>query len=82
MKYENSPEEEIEATLFALHAERDDFWLGLRARVRRTGGRDAQLNRLYEDSNARMDALLDKYSGQLAMQECFDNLVVVGDVVT
>ena len=81
MKPELTPEQEIEATLFGLHAERDDFWLGLRARVQRTGGRDAQLNRLYEDSNARMDALLDKYSGQLAMQECFDNLVVVGDVV-
>lgn len=77
MKYENSPEEEIEATLFALQAERDDFWLGLRARVARTGGRDAQLNRQYEDSNARMDALLDKYSGQLLMQEAFENVAVI-----
>lgn len=81
MKYENSPDEEIEATLFALEAERSDFWLGLRHRVARTGGRDAQLNGLYEDSNTRMDALLDKYSGQLAMQECFENLEVVGDGV-
>ena len=82
MKYENNPDEALEATLFSLHAERDDFWLGLRARVQRTGGRDSQLNRLYEDSNDRMNDLLDKYSGQLAMQECFDNLVVVGDVVS
>lgn len=82
MKYENNPEEEVEATLFALEAERSDFWLGLRARVQRTGGRDAQLNRLYEDSNTRMDALLDKYSGQLAMAECFANLEVVGDGVS
>ena len=81
MKYENSPDEEIEATLFALEAERSDFWLGLRTRVARTGGRDAQLNGLYEDSKTRMDALLDKYSGQLAMQECFENLEVVGDGV-
>lgn len=82
MKSELTPEQEIEATLFGLHAERDDFWLGLRARVARTGGRDSQLNGLYAESNTRMDALLDKYSGQLAMAECFANLEVVGDGVS
>lgn len=81
MKNELTPEQEIEATLFGLQAERDDFWLGLRARVARTGGRDSQLNGLWEDSNKRMNDLLDKYSGQLAMAECFANLEVVGDVI-
>lgn len=77
MSYELTPEQEIEATRFALEAERSDFWLGLRARVGRTGGRDAQLNRLYEDSQKRMDHLLDKYSGQLAMQAAFESIEVI-----
>ena len=77
MKPELTPEEEIEATEFALHAERDDFWLGLRARVERTGGRDAQLNRLYEDSQKRMNGLLDKYSAQLAMRAAFENIEAI-----
>lgn len=69
-----TPEEEIEATLFGLEKEREENWLGLRARVERTGGRDARLLLLYEESQKRMDGLLDKYSGQLAMKECFENL--------
>lgn len=76
MSYELTPDEELEATLFALEKEREENWLGLRARVERTGGRDARLLRLYEESQARMDALLDKYSGQLAMREAFENVKV------
>lgn len=72
--HELSPEQELEATLFSLEAERSDNWLGLRERVERTGGRDARLLLLYQESQARMDALLDKYSGQLAMKECFENI--------
>jgi len=70
--HELSPAEELEATLFSLEAERRDNWLGLRERVERTGGRDAQLLLLYEDSQKRMDQLLDKYSGQLAMKAAFE----------
>ena len=71
-----TPDEEIEATLFGLERERADNWLGLRARVERTGGRDAQLLLLYQESQKRMDALLDKYAGQLAMREAFENVKV------
>ncbi len=72
-----SPDEEREATLFALEKEREENWLGLRDRVERTGGRDAQLNLLWEQSQARMDGLLERYFGQLIMQEAFENVAVV-----
>lgn len=70
-------DEQVEATLFGLHAERDDFWLGLRARVERTGGRDAQLNSLYAESNTRMNALLDQYGGLLMLSEAMENVKVL-----
>jgi len=72
-----TPDEEIEATLFALEKEREENWLGLRARVERTGGRDAQLNLLWEQSQVRMNGLLERYFGQLLMQEAFENVAVV-----
>ena len=76
MSYELTPAEELEATRFALEKEREENWLGLRARIGRTGGRDAQLNLLYEDSQKRMDDLLDKYFKQLVMREAFETVEV------
>lgn len=70
-------DEQVEAVLFGLEAERSDFWLGLKTRVERTGGRDAQLNALYEDSNARMDNLLDRYAGLLMLSEAMANVEVL-----
>lgn len=70
-------DEQVEATLFGLEAERADFWLGLKARVERTGGRDAQLNKLYEDSNNRMNALLDQYGGLLMLSAAMENVEVL-----
>lgn len=72
METSPSPEQQREETLSYLERERA-IWLGLRARVDRTGGRDAQLNLLYEGSNNRMDMLLERYFGQLIMQEAFEN---------
>lgn len=81
MKQLNSPEltydEQVEATLFGLEAERTDFWLDLRARVERTHGRDAQLNLRYEESNARMNGLLDQYGGLLMLNEAMANVEVL-----
>lgn len=73
-----SYDEQVEATLFGLQSERDDYWMGLRARVARTGGRDAQLNGLYEDSNNRMNALLDQYGGLLMLSQAMENVVPLG----
>lgn len=67
-----TPKEELEATRFALERECVDNWLGLRARVERTGGRDAQLSNLYKESQERMDVLLEKYFKQLVMFEAFE----------
>lgn len=72
-----SYDEQVEAVLFGLEAERDDFWLGLRARVARTGGRDAQLNGLYAESNNRMNDLLDRYAGLLMLSEAMANVRVL-----
>jgi len=72
---ERSPEEEREQTLANLERERD-LWLGLKTRVERTGGRDAQLSLHYEASNDRMNRLLENYFGQLLMQEAFENVPV------
>ncbi len=70
-------DEQVEAVLFGLEAERSDFWLGLKSRVERTGGRDAQLNRMYEDSNERMNALLDQYGGLLMLSQAMANVEVL-----
>lgn len=72
---ESSPEQEREQTLANLERERE-LWLGLKGRVERTGGRDAQLSLHYEASNDRMNGLLERYFGQLLMQEAFENVAV------
>ena len=71
-------DEQVEAVLFGLEAERSDYWMGLRTRVERTGGRDAQLNGLYEDSNNRMNDLLDRYAGLLMLSDAMENVVPLG----
>lgn len=73
-----SYDEQVEAVLFGLQSERDDYWMGLRTRVERTGGRDAQLNSLYAESNSRMDGLLDRYAGLLMLSDAMENVVPLG----
>lgn len=70
-------DEQVEAVLYGLEAERTDFWLDLRARVDRTHGRDAQLNQRYAESNGRMDDMLDRYAGLLMLSEAMENVKVL-----
>lgn len=60
-------DEQVEAVVFGIESERQDFWLDLRARVARTKGLDAQLNARYAESNDRMNGLLDRYGGLLML---------------
>lgn len=71
-------DEQVEAFLFGLEAERSDYWMGLRTRVERTGGRDAQLNQRFAESNSRMDGLLDRYAGLLMLSDAMENVVPLG----
>lgn len=67
-----TPEQEREETLAYLERERD-LWIPLRARVERTFGRDAQLVRAYEQSNDRMNHMLEDLFAQNVMVEAFTN---------
>lgn len=62
-----SYDDQVQATLTGLASEREDFWLDLKSRVERTGGRDCQLNAEFAESNRRMDCLLDQYAGLLML---------------
>lgn len=63
-----SHDQEREETLAYLERERE-LWLGLRHRVGRTGGRDIQLSTAYDQSNDRMNHLLEDLFAQQVMLE-------------
>lgn len=75
MEKQQTPDQEREETLAYLERERE-LWLGLRGRVDRTGGRDAQLSRAYEQSNDRMNHLLEDLFAQNVMLEAFENVQI------
>lgn len=70
-----SPEDARDETEASLERERV-IWLGLRARLERTGGRDAQLAGIYKTSNDMMNSLLETYFDQNMMLEAFNNIEV------
>lgn len=72
-----SYDEQVEAVLFGLESERQDFWLDLRARVGRTRGLDAQLNARYAESNDRMNSMLDQYGGLLMLSSELEDVKVL-----
>ena len=67
--------QEVEEELAYLEAdliEDSGVWIGLKARLARTGGRDSELRRAAETAGSLVDNHLEKYYGLLALRGTVD----------